>query len=258
MNTTHTIPTAPSNNSHKLEIMRTIMNKPLQERIHPQWYEALKPVHSLISDMEEFVYEQTMQGYCILPDFENILRVFTYPFNTIRVLIVGQDPYPTPNDAVGLSFSVSKHSSIPKSLRNIFKELENDVHTLPPDNGDLTPWCEQGVCLLNRNLTVVAHQANSHANTGWENITQHVIDALNKRTTQQGKPKPLVAILWGKKAQELRPYLTNAYIIESPHPSPLSASRGFFGSKPFSRTNAALVTMNEAPIQWQLPSSYLL
>ncbi|MDO4913340.1 MAG: uracil-DNA glycosylase [Bifidobacteriaceae bacterium] len=241
-----------------LASVKKIIETPLSERIHPQWFEALKPIIPEIEKMEQFVLDEISQGYEILPEFKNILRAFTYPLNDVKVLIVGQDPYPTPHDAIGLSFSVSSNSRIPKSLRNIFKELEADLHTLPADSGDLTPWCNQGVCLLNRVLTVRAHNANSHANKGWEHITQFAIEVLNNRQNTQHSALPLVAILWGNKAQELEPYLSNAYIIKSAHPSPLSASRGFFNSQPFSNANKALATMNATPINWQLPSSCLL
>ena len=141
---------------------------------------------------------------------------------------------------------------LPKSLVNIYKELQSDLHVPPPTSGDLTPWTKQGVMLLNRCLTVEAGRPNSHEHKGWEQITDAAIRALNDRKDTQGRPLPLVAILWGRKAQSLAPLLTNATIIASPHPSPLSASRGFFGSRPFSRANEALERMGVTPIDWSL------
>lgn len=188
-----------------------------------------------------------------LPASHNILRAFTIPFDSIKVLIVGQDPYPTPGHPVGLSFCVAPNvHPLPKSLINIYKELVDDLGVPMPTNGDLTPWTERGVMLLNRCLTVGVGRPNSHQGKGWEEVTEAAIRALNARTDADGKPKPLVAILWGRNAQSLEPLLTNAFIIKSPHPSPLSASRGFFGSKPFSRANQALVTMGADPVDWTL------
>lgn len=170
------------------------------------------------------------------------------------MLIVGQDPYPTPGHAVGLSFSVGAHvHPLPKSLINIYKELVDDLGVPEPSNGDLTPWADQGVMLLNRSLSVRAGQANSHQGMGWEAVTEAAIRALNNRRDSTGKPLPLVAILWGNNARSLKPLLTNAAVIESAHPSPLSAYRGFFGSRPFSRTNEALIAQGTQPINWQLP-----
>ena len=144
---------------------------------------------------------------------------------------------------------------LPKSLINIYKELVSDLGVPVPANGDLTPWTRQGVMLLNRCLTVGVGRPNSHQGKGWEPITEAAIRALNARVDEQGRPRPLVAILWGRNAQSLEPLLTNAFIIKSPHPSPLSASRGFFGSKPFSRANAALVAADAQPVDWSLPAA---
>lgn len=157
---------------------------------------------------------------------------------------------------MGLSFCVAPDvRPLPKSLINIYKELVSDLGVPAPANGDLTPWTEQGVMLLNRCLTVQVGRPNSHQGKGWEQVTDAAIRALNARTDEQGRPKPLVAILWGRNAQTLEPLLTNAFIIKSPHPSPLSASRGFFGSRPFSRTNQALVSMGAKPVDWALPAA---
>jgi uracil-DNA glycosylase len=178
------------------------------------------------------------------------LRAFTYPFDDVRVLIVGQDPYPTPGHAVGLSFSVAPDvRPLPCSLSNIFDEYSTDLGFPPPSNGDLTPWSQRGVMLLNRVLTVRPSTPASHRGKGWEAVTECAIRAL------VGRDQPLVAILWGRDASTLKPMLAegNCVAIESPHPSPLSASRGFFGSRPFSRANELLAGMGADPIDWKLP-----
>lgn len=229
--------------------------KPLEELMDPGWAQALRPVEPQIRHMGRILRDRIEHGERIAPASKNILRAFTIPFDSIKVLIVGQDPYPTPGYAVGLSFSVAPNvRPLPKSLINIYKELEDDLHIAPPINGDLTPWTHRGVELLNRCLTVQIGRPNSHQNLGWEAVTDCAVKALNARTDENGRPKPLVAILWGRNAQTLEPLLTNAAIIKSPHPSPLSASRGFFGSHPFSRANAALESMGAQPIDWSLPS----
>lgn len=230
--------------------------KPLSELVDPGWAEALSAVEPDIHRMGDFLREELAQGRHYLPASKNILRAFTIPFDSIKVLIVGQDPYPTPGHPVGLSFCVAPDVwPLPKSLINIYKELMDDLGVPQPANGDLTPWTKQGVMLLNRCLTVRVGESNSHQGRGWEAITEEAIRALNARVRPDGSPKPLVAILWGRNAQTLEPLLTNAYIIKSAHPSPLSASRGFFGSRPFSRANAALQSMGATPIDWSLPSA---
>ena len=166
----------------------------------------------------------------------------------VKVLIVGQDPYPTPGDAVGLAFSVEKGSKIPPSLQNIYKEMKEDIGSCPKD-GDLSFWTSQGVMLLNRCLTVREGMPRSHRAKGWEEVTDLAIRALVREKTKEGKTK-LVAILWGNDARSLAPELGSAKIIESAHPSPLSCHRGFFGSRPFSRANAALEEMGLDPINW--------
>lgn len=229
--------------------------KPLSELIEPGWAKALADVEPTVHQMGDFLRAELYAGYRYLPESRNILRAFTIPFDDIKVLIVGQDPYPTPGHPVGLSFCVAPDvRPIPRSLANIYRELMDDIGVAAPANGDLTPWTRQGVMLLNRCLTVRAGQPNSHAGKGWETVTQAAIEALNARVDEHGNPKPLVAILWGRNAQSLAPLLTNATIIASPHPSPLSASRGFFGSHPFSRANEALVAKGATPINWALPS----
>ena len=217
--------------------------KPLAELVDPGWAEALAPVASNIAAMGEFLRSQGPY----LPAGENVLRAFTYPFGAVRVLIVGQDPYPTPGHAVGLSFSVDRDvRPVPRSLQNIYKELRDDLAIPVASHGDLTPWAEHGVMLLNRVLTVEPGQAGSHRGAGWEAVTEAAIRALVARD------QPLVAILWGKDAQSLEPMLGTTPVIASVHPSPLSASGGFFGSKPFSRANEILESLGAEPINWAL------
>ena len=212
--------------------------------MHPSWVPALEPVAGKISEMGKMLREE---GNNYFPAGKDIFRAFTYPFDQVKVLIVGQDPYPTPGNAMGLSFSVKPGVAIPKSLQNIFKELHEDLGCSLPSSGDLRPWAGQGVMLLNRVLTVSPNEAGSHRGRGWEEVTDCAISALVQRD------RPLVAILWGKQAQSLRPALKDTPCIESAHPSPLSASRGFFGSRPFSRTNSWLQQLGAVPINWQLP-----
>ena len=199
--------------------------------------------------MGEFLRTELAEGRGYLPQGQNVLRAFSFPFEKVRVLIVGQDPYPTPGHAVGLSFSVAPDvRPLPRSLENIYKEYASDLGQPAPPNGDLTPWAQRGVMLLNRVLTVRAGTPASHRGKGWEAVTECAIRALAAR------PQPLVAVLWGRDAQTLKPMLTaeNCAFIESVHPSPLSASRGFFGSRPFSRVNELLTTMDAEPIDWRL------
>lgn len=197
--------------------------------------------------MGDFLRAERAAGRHFLPAAQNILRAFTYPLAEVKVLIVGQDPYPTPGNAIGLSFAVAPGVALPKSLVNIFNELESDVGVARPTSGDLTPWAERGVMLLNRVLTVEPGRAGSHRGKGWEAVTECAIDALVARGG------PLVAVLWGSAAQSLRPRLGSVPAIESVHPSPLSAYRGFFGSRPFSRVNEALVAAGGDPVDWALP-----
>lgn len=212
--------------------------------MHPSWVPAMEPVAGKIGEMGKMLRKE---GNNYFPAGKDIFRAFTYPFDQVKVLIVGQDPYPTPGNAMGLSFSVKPGVPIPKSLQNIFKELHEDLGCSLPSSGDLRPWAQQGVMLLNRVLTVSPNEAGSHRGRGWEEVTDCAISALVQRD------RPLVAILWGKQAQSLRPALGETPCIESAHPSPLSASRGFFGSRPFSRTNSWLQQLGAAPINWQLP-----
>ncbi|OBI21543.1 uracil-DNA glycosylase [Mycobacterium sp. E2327] len=224
--------------------------RPLSELVEPGWATALKPVCDQVAHMGQFLRDEIAAGRRYLPAGPNVLRAFTYPFDGVRVLIVGQDPYPTPGHAVGLSFSVAPDvRPLPRSLANIFDEYAADLGHPQPACGDLTPWAERGVMLLNRVLTVRPNNPASHRGKGWEAVTECAIRALAERSL------PLVAILWGRDASTLKPILAegNCVAIESPHPSPLSASRGFFGSRPFSRANELLTSMGADPIDWRLP-----
>lgn len=223
--------------------------RPLGELVDDGWAQALAPVSSQVAQMGEFLRAEIAEGRGYLPPGAHVLRAFTFPFDKVRVLIVGQDPYPTPGHAIGLSFSVAPDvRPLPRSLANIFTEYSADLGHPSPSCGDLTPWSEQGVMLLNRVLTVRPGTPASHRGKGWEAVTECAITALVQRQT------PLVAILWGRDASTLKPMLgANCVAIESAHPSPLSASRGFFGSRPFSRANVLLAEMGAEPIDWRLP-----
>ncbi|WP_308468207.1 uracil-DNA glycosylase [Rathayibacter soli] len=215
----------------------------------PGWAHALEPVAGNIAAMGEFLRAENAAGRGYLPRGANVLRSFEYPLDDVRVLIVGQDPYPTPGHPIGLSFAVDRQvRPIPRSLQNIYKELRADLGVVPPAHGDLTAWAAGGVMLLNRVLTVQPGNPGSHRGRGWEQITEHAIAVLVARTA------PLVAILWGRDAGTLRPLLGGTPIIASAHPSPMSADRGFFGSKPFSRANALLAAQGAEPIDWALPT----
>jgi uracil-DNA glycosylase len=224
------------------------MTQNLSALMAPDWAEALAPVADAITDAGRFLREEIAAGRSYLPPGDRIFRAFAEPMAGVRVLITGQDPYPTPGHPVGLSFSVAPDvRPLPGSLVNIFKELEDDLGIAPCPHGDLTAWAEQGVLLLNRVLTVRAGAPASHRRRGWEAVTEQAIRALVAR------PQPLVAVLWGRDAQSLKPMLGDTPTIESAHPSPLSASRGFFGSRPFSRVNTLLEQQGAAPVDWALP-----
>ncbi|WP_461121736.1 uracil-DNA glycosylase [Saccharothrix stipae] len=224
------------------------MARPLEEIMEAGWAAALAPVADRIAAMGEFLRAEVAAGRTYLPAGENVLRAFQQPFHAVRVLIVGQDPYPTPGHAVGLSFSVSPETRpVPKSLVNIYTEYMSDLGHPKPANGDLTPWAERGVLLLNRALTVQPGKSNSHRNKGWEPVTEQAIKALAERDA------PLVAILWGSQARALKPLLGADRCVESVHPSPLSAAGGFFGSRPFSKANELLVRQGAEPVDWKLP-----
>jgi uracil-DNA glycosylase len=213
--------------------------------LDPEWAEALAPVAPDIAALGERLRADE-RGY--LPAGAHVLRAFTRPLSAVRVLIVGQDPYPTPGHPIGLSFAVDRHvRPVPRSLGNIYTELQTDLGIAPAAHGDLSAWADQGVLLLNRVLTVAPGEAGSHRGWGWERVTEHAIRALVARSA------PLVAILWGRDAANLAPLLGDTPRVESPHPSPLSARRGFFGSRPFSRANALLEAQGAAPVDWRLP-----
>jgi uracil-DNA glycosylase len=224
--------------------------QPLRDMMDPGWAEALEPVEPKIREMGAFLRAEVAAGRTYLPAGDVVLRAFQQPFKDIRVLIAGQDPYPTPGNAVGLSFSVPPKKRIPASLINIFREYCEDLGYPRPSSGDLSPWTERGIMLLNRALTVQPGQPASHRGKGWETVTDQAITALASRGT------PLVAILWGRDARSLVPLLDGhdkVAWVESAHPSPNSADRGFFGSRPFSRANQLLEKMGASPVDWKLP-----
>lgn len=214
-----------------------------RSHVAADWATALAPAAPSLTRIGHFLETETAAGRAYLPAADQIFRAFERPLATVKVLLVGQDPYPTQGDAVGLSFSVAPNRPLPRSLANIARELRTDTGEELRD-GDLTQWADQGVVLLNRVLTVRAREAGSHRGQGWEEFTEHAIRALIDRGG------PLVAVLWGKDAQKLVPMLGQVPYIASPHPSPLSASRGFFGSRPFSRANKLLVEQGAQPIRW--------
>jgi len=211
------------------------------------WASALEPVADRIAAMGEFLRAEVAAGRPYLPAGDAVLRAFRAPLADVRVLIVGQDPYPTPGHPIGLSFAVERHvRPVPRSLQNIYRELRDDLGIAPPPHGDLSAWADNGVMLLNRVLTVRPGEPASHRGKGWEAVTEHAIRSLVARG------RPFVSILWGRDAATLKPLLDGNPVIESAHPSPLSASRGFFGSKPFSRANALLERAGEKPVDWTL------
>jgi uracil-DNA glycosylase len=221
--------------------------RPLAELVEAGWARALAPVEDQVRQMGEFLRAELAAGRSYLPEGKNVLRAFTYPFEQVKVLIVGQDPYPTPGHAIGLSFAVDEHvSPLPKSLQNIFQELTTDLGLPRPKHGSLIGWAERGVLMLNRVLTVRPGEPASHRGKGWEAVTEQAIRALGAREA------PLVAILWGKDAGTAKQFLPGVPVIESVHPSPLSAHRGFFGSRPFSRANQHLVEQGGEPVDWAL------
>lgn len=218
----------------------------------PGWSEILADVwtHPKLQQLLLFLQQEIQQGKQLLPEKDQWLSAFNAtPFTQTKVVILGQDPYPTPGQAHGLSFSVQVHNhQLPKSLQNIFLELASDL-SIHNTSGYLMPWAQQGVLLLNTILTVEAHRSNAHQGKGWEILTDAAIMALSQREEH------CVFVLWGKHAQQKTAYINaNRHtLICSPHPSPLSAYRGFFGSRPFSRINAALQAHQQSTIDWQLP-----
>lgn len=215
--------------------------------VAPDWAEALAPVEARIAEMGRFLRAEVAAGRGYQPAGQHILRAFQRPLAEVGVLVVGQDPYPNPRHPIGLCFAVDPEvRPLPPSLANIYRELRDDVGVVPPEHGDLSAWSERGVMLLNRVLTVRPGVSNSHKGKGWEDVTACAIDALGARGG------PLVAILWGNDARSLQPRLGGVPAVTSVHPSPLSAHRGFFGSKPFSRANALLVEQGGQPVDWSL------
>ena len=220
----------------------------MRDKLGPGWAEPMAPQHRQLAQLGDFLRAEQAAGRRFLPAASRILAAFQQPFDDVKVLIVGQDPYPTPGHPIGLCFSVAGDvRPVPKSLQNIYREYQSDLGLPEPGNGDLTPWTTQGVMLLNRVLTVRAGAPASHRGKGWEAFTEQ---AINARVARR---RPLVAILWGRDARNLKPMLGDTPVIESAHPSPLSAARGFFGSRPFSRTNELLAGLGADPIDWRLP-----
>jgi uracil-DNA glycosylase len=225
-----------------------VTGRDLSAVLGPGWVEALAPVHDRIRAMGAFLRDEQAAGRRFLPAGDRVFAAFQQPFDAVRVLLVGQDPYPTPGHAIGLAFSVGAGvRPFPRSLQNIFREYQDDLGHPPPSTGDLSPWVGQGVLLLNRSLTVAPGAPASHRGRGWEEVTEAAIDALVARGG------PLVAVLWGRDARALAPRLGRVPRIESAHPSPMAADRGFFGSRPFSRANALLEAQGGAPVDWRLP-----
>lgn len=227
------------------------MPQPLADLVAPDWADALAPVADQVAALGQFLRGEIAGGRGYLPHGDQILRAFARPMSEVKVLIAGQDPYPTPGHPVGLSFSVSPTVwPLPRSLVNIYAELVADLGVDPPANGDLSPWADRGVMLLNRVLTVQPGAPGSHRGKGWEAVTEQAIKALVARDA------PLVAILWGRDAQGLGELLGRTPRIESAHPSPMSAARGFFGSRPFSRANALLERQGATGVDWRLPTTH--
>lgn len=219
--------------------------QPLDALMAPDWAGALAPVEPRIRAIGDALRAESAAGRPWLPAPDVVLRAFTRPLADVRVLVVGQDPYPTPGHAVGLSFSVAPDvRPLPRSLQNIHRELADDVGVTRGPDGDLSDWAEQGVLLLNRVLTVRSGEPGSHRRLGWQEVTDRAVEALAERGG------PLVAVLWGRDAQEVRPLLGRVPVVASAHPSPLSASRGFFGSRPFSRVDALLQEQGAPPVRW--------
>lgn len=211
-----------------------------REQLHPSWRKLLQQDLTLLDEIEEKI---ALGKY--LPDHSLVMRALSYDFRAAKVLMLGQDPYPNRIYPTGLAFSVPPGTvKIPSSLQNIFKELHSDLDIRTSGSGDLSPWANQGVVLLNRTLTCQFGESNSHLGLGWRAFTERCVELL----AEAG----VVAILWGNNAQECSKYFAADKLIASPHPSPLSAHRGFFGSRPFSRTNDALAAVGKTPIDWSL------
>ena len=223
--------------------------RPLSDLVAADWADALAPVAGRIEQLGHWLRAEVAAGRPYLPAGPAVLRAFTTPRADVRVLIVGQDPYPTPGHPIGLSFAVERSvRPLPRSLVNIYRELQDDLGVAPAEHGDLSAWQSQGVMLLNRVLTVRSGASGSHRGHGWEEVTEHAVRSLVDRGG------PLVGVLWGRQAQSLAPMLEGVPIVASAHPSPLSAHAGFFGSRPFSRVNALLDSQGSPGIDWRLPS----
>jgi uracil-DNA glycosylase len=226
-----------------------VQPKPLADLVDPGWAAALAPVEDDVHRIGEWLRAETDAGRPYLPAGPAVLRAFEDPFDRVKVLVVGQDPYPTPGHPIGLSFAVDPHvRPVPRSLQNVYRELHDDLGVTPPPHGDLRAWSDQGVLLLNRVLTVGVGEPASHRGKGWERVTERAVEALVARD------RPLVAVLWGAQAASVRPLLGDTPVVASAHPSPLSASRGFFGSRPFSAVNDLLVAQGADPVDWTLPT----
>jgi len=226
-----------------------VQPKPLADLVDPGWAAALARVEDDVHRIGAWLRAETDAGRPYLPAGPAVLRAFEDPFDRVKVLVVGQDPYPTPGHPIGLSFAVDPHvRPVPRSLQNVYRELHDDLGVMPPPHGDLRAWSEQGVLLLNRVLTVGVGEPASHRGKGWEAVTERAVEALVARD------RPLVAVLWGAQAASVRPLLGDTPVVASAHPSPLSASRGFFGSRPFSAVNDLLVAQGADPVDWTLPT----
>jgi uracil-DNA glycosylase len=211
-----------------------------RDQLHPSWRDLLGDKLGLLDEVEERISKEDY-----LPGARFVMRALSQDFNLAKVLILGQDPYPNPVHPVGLAFSIAPEvTKFPPTLKNIFKELESDLNITSPKNGDLSSWSERGVILLNRTLTCRSGESNSHINVGWREFTDTCVALLAK--------SGCVGILWGANAQEIGGFFPKERVISSPHPSPLSAYRGFFGSKPFSRANQILIDMGKEPVNWSL------
>jgi len=216
--------------------------------IATDWVVPLSATDNILRDLAIKLAERSAQGEVILPEPKVMFRALALPLAEVKVLIIGQDPYPTPGHPNGLAFAANKPvRPLPRSLGNIYKELQADLGIAPVAHPDLSAWQSQGVLLLNQVLSVSAGQAGAHQKFGWAPVIEAILAALNERAN------PPVAILWGNHAQKLSPSLSNVPQLRSAHPSPLSASRGFFGSKPFSETNRLLSLQGQKPINWSLP-----
>jgi uracil-DNA glycosylase len=214
------------------------MKDHVSSHVHSSWLPVFEPVTSVIGEILSKVEHDELA-----PPLESVFHAFSVELSSVRCVIVGQDPYPTPGNAMGLAFSTPPTiTKIPQSLRNIFTELESDQGHAAPAQGDLSKWSNEGVLLLNRVLTTRQGESNAHEKIGWQRVTDHIASELGKRD--------VVAVLWGRQAQELSKFFT--FKVEGVHPSPLSAYRGFFGSKPFAEVNQLLIAQGREPIDWKL------